>query len=118
MSRRLLILLTLATASCHGSEKATADSGKKIWAEFSGENALRHVQQLVDFGPRPPASEAIEKSRDYLTKQLQGFGWRVTPQTFADDTPRGKITFVNLLATFGTEAKAKAQPSFLLCSHY
>jgi hypothetical protein len=118
MNLRLLMLLALATTSCHGSERTAADSGKKIWTEFSGENALRHVQQLVDFGPRPPASDAIEKSREYLTQQLEGFGWRVTRQTFTDDTPRGKVTFVNLLATFGTEPSAKTQPSFLLCSHY
>ena len=35
-----------------------------IWEEFSGDKAFAHVQQLVDFGPRPPGSKAIEKSRD------------------------------------------------------
>src|SRR6266550_282357 len=97
---------------------ATADS-QKIWEEFSGEKAMEHVQRLVDLGPRPPASEAIEKSRAYIEKQLEGWGWKVTRQVFSDDTPRGKIAFVNLTAEFREGgAKTKDRSSFLLCSHY
>ena len=43
----------------------------RIWDEFSGDKALAHVQRLVDLGPRPPGSEAIEKSRDYIENQLR-----------------------------------------------
>src|SRR5213596_1344367 len=89
----------------------------KIWEEFSGEKAFGHVQRLVDFGPRPAGSTAIEKSRDYIEDQLRRSGWQVTRQAFSDDTPRGKIQFVNLIAQFSGEKKA-ASPSFLLCSHY
>ncbi|MDP9005179.1 MAG: M28 family peptidase [Verrucomicrobiota bacterium] len=70
---------------------------------------------MVDFGPRPPATEGIEKTRSYLIKQLELFGWKVARQTFTDDTPRGKIEFVNLIATFPTK---DATPSFIVCSHY
>ena len=91
---------------------------KKIWEEFSGEKALAHVQQLVDFGPRPPGSEALEKSRAYIEKQLSIFGWKVTRQVFTDETPRGKIQFINLIATFGARGEKTSPPSFLLCSHY
>ena len=35
-------------------------------------------------------AEAIEKTRNYLTKQLELSGWKVTRQTFTDTTPRGK----------------------------
>src|SRR5205823_12248795 len=62
----------------------------KIWEEVSGDKALAHVQRLVDLGPRPPGSEAIEKSRDYIENQLRLVGWQVTRQAFTDDTPRGK----------------------------
>src|SRR6185369_16229337 len=44
------------------------------------------------------------------------FGWKVTRQAFSNETPRGKIQFVNLIAQFG-EAKSPP-PIFLLCSHY
>jgi len=89
----------------------------KIWEEFSGDKALAHVQRLVDFGPRPAGSKAIEKSRDYIEDQLRRSGWQVTRQAFSDDTPRGKIQFVNLIAQFSARGKA-ASPWFLLCSHY
>lgn len=77
---------------------------------------MAHVQQLVDLGPRPPASEAIEKSRVYIDNQLRRFGWSVERQEFTDDTPRGKIRFVNVIARFPGEKNTP--PIFLLCSHY
>jgi glutaminyl-peptide cyclotransferase len=89
----------------------------KIWEEFSGEKALSHVQHLVDFGPHPVGSNAIEKARDYIEQQLRQSGWQVTRQAFTDDTPRGKAHFVNLIARFSGDGKA-ASPSFLLASHY
>src|SRR6266404_4460691 len=85
----------------------------RIWEEFSGEKALTHVQRLVDFGPRPPGSDAIEKSRDYIDNQLRLSGWRVTRQALTDDTPRGKVRFVNVIARFA--APGGPTPSFLFC---
>jgi Zn-dependent M28 family amino/carboxypeptidase len=91
----------------------------KIWEGFSGAKALEHVQRLVDLGPRPPATGAIEESRVYIEKELQARGWAVERQAFSDNTPRGPIDFVNLIARFDpTGGKTKAAPSFLLCSHY
>jgi glutaminyl-peptide cyclotransferase len=100
---------------CTGCGKRPTQAASEPWKEFSGANALQHVQQLVDLGPRPPGSEAIEKSRLYITKQLELSGWQVTRQAFTNDTPRGKVQFVNLIArhsSYGTEG------IFLLCSHY
>jgi len=106
--------LLLIPIVCSNSLRAAPAN---IWEEFSGEKAFAHVQRLVDLGPRPSGSKAIEKSRDYLEDQLRRAGWQVTRQAFSDDTPRGKIQFVNLIAQFSGEKKA-ASPSFLLCSHY
>ncbi len=98
---------------------ANAGAVQNIWTEFSGEKALAHVQKLVDFGPRPPGSEAIEKSRTYIENQLKSFGWRVTRQAFEDETPRGKVRFVNLIARFpAARDDIQIVTSFLLCSHY
>ena len=101
---------------CGACAKKPAETAGEPWKEFSGQNALQHVQQLVDFGPRPPGSAALEKSRAYITKQLEGFGWKVAPQAFTSDTPRGKVNFVNLVANF--PSRGKEQAVFLLCSHY
>ena len=88
-----------------------------LWENFSGEKAFAHVQHLVDLGPRPAGSEALEKSRLYITEQLKSAGWTVARSEFSDQTPRGKMTFVNLIARFGTSEKKEAA-QFLLCSHY
>ncbi len=111
-----LVSLSLFTFLAHGKGK-TNPSSAKPWEEFSGEKALAHVQHLVDLGPRPSGSNALEKSRDYISAQLESFGWKVTRQQFTDETPRGKATFVNLIARFG-EPSAEPKSLFLLCSHY
>jgi len=108
------LLFVLASAICMNSSRAAQT---KIWDEFSGEKALAHVQRLVDLGPHPAGSDEIEKARDYIEEQLRHSGWQVTRQAFTDDTPRGKIHFVNLIARLSGDTKA-ASPSFLLCSHY
>jgi len=107
----LLMMAWLAFAD------ASLGAEAKIWDEFSGEKALAHVQRLVDLGPHPAGSEAIERARDYIEEQLRHSGWQVTRQAFTDDTPRGKIPFVNLIARFPGAAKALS-PSFLFGSHY
>ena len=110
----IAILAVVAFAGCDRANTQSDASQKKIWEDFSGDKALAHVQAMVDFGPRPPATNAIEKTRNYLTKQLETSGWKVERQAFSSETPRGKVEFVNLIATFG----AASAPSFLLCSHY
>src|SRR6266513_3688640 len=87
-----------------------------IWTQFSGDKALALVQRLVDFGPRPSGSDAIGKSRAYIKQELKSSGWNVTAQEFTDDTPSGRVRFVNLIARFG--AATKANDLFLICSHY
>jgi glutaminyl-peptide cyclotransferase len=108
----LLLALVLIVCACQSRA-----AEPKVWEELSGEKAFAHVQRLVDFGPRPPGSKALEKSRDYIDDQLRRSGWQVTRQAFSDNTPRGKIQFVNLIAQFPRQGKA-SPPSFLLCSHY
>ena len=105
-----LYLAAMLVASC----SRAPSSG--LWTEFSGDRALAHVQHLVDIGPRPPASEAIEKSRAYIRQELKSSGWNVTEQLFVDNTPRGQVRFVNLIARFGDPPKEN--DLFLLCSHY
>jgi glutaminyl-peptide cyclotransferase len=109
----IALLLLALSLSC---QRSPAESKQKVWEEFSGEKALAHVQRLVDFGPRPPGSAAIEKSRAYIDNQMRLCGWNIERQSFTETTPRGAVTFVNLIARFA-DAPRRA-PMFLLCSHY
>src|SRR5204863_691026 len=105
---RALFLATFATLLVQSCSSRTAP----LWENFSGEKAFAHVQHLVDLGPRPAGSEALEKSRLYIIEQLKSAGWTVTRSEFSDQTPRGKMTFVNLIARFGTSEKKKEHSSF------
>jgi glutaminyl-peptide cyclotransferase len=100
-----------ALVSVYGCSFRTAP----LWEEFSGAKAFAHVQHLVELGPRPAGSEALEKSRIYIADQLKSFGWTTTRSEFSAPTPRGMMTFVNLVARFGNQ---KGPAQFLLCSHY
>lgn len=105
--RHSIIPLLLVDTTC-------TFASEKLWEQLSGDRALAHVQHLVDLGPRPPESEALEKARGYIIDQLKSHGWSVARQDFADNTPRGRKHFVNLIARFNE----KIVPSFVLCSHY
>jgi Peptidase family M28 len=139
MNKRSIIGLAAVVPFLLGAEQPATAGSAKMWEEFSGEKAFAQVQRLVDFGPRPAGSDALEKSRQYIEEQLRHSGWKVTRQTFSDNTPRGKIQFVNLIAQFSDESSAaspqggaisrsataagkpplrSSSPSFLLCSHY
>ena len=115
-ARSTFFVALLLLAACDGASTESSQSAqRKIWEDFSGENALAHTQAMVDFGPRPAGSEAIEKTRGYLTKELERSGWKVDRQGFTAETPRGKVEFVNLIAIFGGK---ESRPFFLLCSHF
>jgi glutaminyl-peptide cyclotransferase len=112
----LVCWILLAVSGC--SEKAvTFDANAALEGKVSGEKAFDHVAALVAFGPRPAGSDALEKSRQYLEKELAAIGWVTRRQTFTTRTPKGEFEFTNLRARFG-EASWSARVTGLLCSHY
>lgn len=124
----LLITCTVACAfslltACkeHKEQPAAAQPPKQLWKEFSGENAFAHAKAQVDFGPRPAGSDALAKTREYLIAALQKSGWQVQVQKFTDTTPKGPVTFYNLIARFPAEPGKPASDSTqqaIVCSHY
>ena len=73
---------------------------------FSGQNALYHASQICQFVPRHVESQGLEKSRLYLEKELQSYGWSTERQNFKAQTPQGEKKFSNLRARFSPQAKA------------
>lgn len=93
----------------------------EIWKEFSGDKAFAHVRRQVELGPRPSGSSVLETARKYITDAVEQAGWEVTRQKFVDITPRGPVTFVNLIARFKGEAKGVVPADtqrVILGSHY
>ena len=87
----------------------------ELWKEFSGEKAMAHVRAQVDLGPRPVGSEALEKTRQLITTELEKNGWKVERQEFTENTPFGPKTFVNLIGRFGGSNKTQ---EYIVASHY
>ena len=98
-----------------------ADGPLEIWKEFSGAKAFEEVRRQVEIGPRPSGSPAIEKTRTLIEATLKSHGWAVERQTFTDETPRGPVTFVNLIARYlppGLKTAPTQTQRALVASHY
>ncbi len=98
-----------------------AEGPAEIWKEFSGAKALESVARQIEIGPRPFGSPAIEKARALIEAALKANGWEVERESFTDETPRGPITFVNLIGRY-LPPKLKNAPTHtqraIVCSHY
>src|ERR1700730_8022901 len=58
-------------------------------SDFDGDRAFAHVRKQVEFGPRPPGSPELEKTRAYIMDQLRSYGLKVTTDEFHAMTPVG-----------------------------
>ena len=81
---------------------------------FDGAKAYDFTAKLVAFGPRPPASDAIHKTQDYIIAQLKSFGCQVDTDDFHSQTPIGDIAMKNIIA----KIPGTGQGIFLLLTHY
>lgn len=81
---------------------------------FDGAKAYEQVAKLVSFGPRPPASDAIDRTQDYIHSQLAGFGCRIDEDSFNAQTPIGSVAMKNIVA----KVPGTGQGIILLLTHY
>lgn len=81
---------------------------------FDGQRAYAHVRKQVEFGPRPAGSEALARTRRYLTGELKSYGLRVTLDEFTAKTPLGRRRMANLTA----ELPGQSDEFILIASHY
>lgn len=83
-------------------------------ATFNGERALEHVRKQIDFGPRPPDTQQLAKTRAYIVNQLKSYGLSVSLDEFTATTPQGQKKMANIVAEVPGESKAL----ILITSHY
>lgn len=81
---------------------------------FDGQKAYDFTAKLVSFGPRPPASDAIRRTQDYIVAQLKGFGCQVDTDDFHAPTPVGDLVMKNIVA----KVPGTGQGIILLLTHY
>ncbi|MEM9016272.1 MAG: M28 family peptidase [Verrucomicrobiota bacterium] len=112
----LLLVLFFFLPGCKESESAF-NPESALEKEVSGERAWQHVKELVEFGPRPAGSIALESSRGYLEETLAALGWEPRRETFAVKTVEGEVEFVNLRARYGSDRWEEAIEG-VIGSHY
>src|SRR5229473_645063 len=87
----LVLFVPLILLGCPGGENKPADATStnasssppaRATSDFDGERAFEHVRKQVEFGPRPPGSLELEKTRGYLIDQLKSYGLNVTTGEF------------------------------------
>lgn len=81
---------------------------------FNGERAMDHARKQIEFGPRPPGSPELEKTRRYIVDQLNSYGLKVTVDEFTAKTPHGDKKMANIAAELSGETKT----TILVGSHY
>ena len=83
-------------------------------AAFNGERAMDHVRKQIDFGPRPPDTQQLAKTRAYITNELKSYGLTVSLDEFNATTPQGEKKMANIVAEIPGETKTL----ILIASHY
>ena len=98
------------------SRPQPADSAAPIpgAVAFNGERAMEHVRKQLDFGPRPPSSPELAKTRLYILNELKNYGLPVTTDEFRATTPQGEKNMVNITAEIPGESK----DVIIIGSHY
>src|SRR5438093_717786 len=116
----VLLLFPLILVGCPGGNKSaeaptnsTAASPGKI-SDFDGDRAFEHVRKQVEFGPRPPGSPELEKTRAYILDQLKSYGLKITTDEFHATTPVGDRRMVNITA----ELAGESNDVVIISSHY
>ena len=123
----LLVLVPVLFAACPKNQKpprqprvgiktdsSPATRLPPIPTAFNGERAMDHARKQVEFGPRPPGSPQLEKTRAYIVDQLKSFGLTVTVDEFTAKTPQGEKKMANVTGELPGETKT----AILIASHY
>lgn len=96
------------------SSRPVIPSSPTVGAAFNGERAMDHVRKQIDFGPRPPDTQELAKTRAYITNELKSYGLTVSLDEFNATTPQGEKKMANIVAEIPGETKTL----ILIASHY
>ena len=105
--RRVVLLGALMLFSSCMSSAAQIDL-------VDGDNVMRHVEQMVSFGPHPPGSAAQKQVGAYIVERLESYGLDVNTQVFRPMTPLGRQEMKNIWAV----AQGTTESVIILASHY
>jgi glutaminyl-peptide cyclotransferase len=107
---RRALALAFAVSACIGA------AGQAPPLHFDGQRAFADLKRMVDIGPRPSGSPAIQQTRDYIKAQLTAAGLKPEEQPFDVDTPVGPLHMVNIRATLPGQSSDRGR--IVIGGHY
>jgi glutaminyl-peptide cyclotransferase len=115
-SPRASLSTASASPSPAGSPPSEADAAPPPdqTGGFDGKAAYEYTAKLVSFGPRPPASEAIRQTQDYILAMLKSFGCPIDVDDFHASTPIGDLAMKNIIV----KISGSGPGILLLLTHY
>lgn len=119
---QLALVLSSLTFACDRSKAPSAEPAatpapaveQKLTTPFDGQKAFAHVKAQVDFGPRPAGSPALEKTRDYIIRELKSYGLKPAIDEFLPTTPKGRVRMKNIVA----DIPGQSPDVIIISSHY
>jgi len=73
---------------------------------FNGERAMAHAKKQIEFGPRPPDTPQLAKTKAYIIGELKTYGLTVTTDEFTASTPEGQKKMTNIIGELPGEILA------------
>ncbi len=101
----LSLLMVLLLSSCE-------NGGRTL--EISGEKALVYVQNQIDFGHRVSGSDELRNCAEWLKSEVESFGVSCRIDAWQETSPKGMLTFRNVVATLPGNSKRK----IIIGSHF
>ena len=96
------------------SVSSPSPSPAPIPTSFNGERAMTHVKKQLEFGPRPPDTPELVKTRNYIVNELKSYGLTVSTDEFVANTPQGRKKMANIVA----EIPGESTNVIIIASHY
>jgi len=75
---------------------------------------MAHAKKQIEFGPRPPDTPQLAKTKAYIIGELKTYGLTVTTDEFTASTPEGQKKMTNIIG----ELPGETQNVILITSHY
>jgi hypothetical protein len=110
----VLISLTIALALAAYIQARPNTASLVSDGEFDANRVFADLKRLVSFGPRPPGSQALQQSRQFIAGELHAAGASVVLDSFTASTPVGPIPMSNIVA----KIKGTSSAVVIVAGHY
>ena len=113
----IAVILGMAVAfNTHALVTTSKENGAQV-SSFEGVRAMGHVGAMVDLGPRPLGTKALEQTRTYIESELRAIGLEPRRDEFVASTPVGEVPMANIIAEIPAMSGASGK-ILLLASHF